>query len=774
MTAIPFGGVTRDGIAFAGSNDSAAAGSIADAENAGTSNVKLDSLTVGIGGFYKNGQPTSVRVGFSGLTEGKIYRLKLETLDSDGTPTRWNHDFTPDSERATVETSLLFGKATGNLTIRLDDAATQTRLFQRSFGPSKNFEKQVPSISSEKIIFPPPATGIRPVWLQIGPPESGLSEVVGELRLDEKYRPVIYSVEQFADLPSESTGFEAVDILFVFGDLADFWSDARPEDPRITSLFRWVEEGGRLVIVGGTKSLPLFREGGALAGLLPGRVAADSLQEIRIANELVQYVPRSKNLVMTGSLDNPFLRVPLLEPAPGALVDLKEMETPILVRQAVGFGTVTFCAADPSAPPLLGWNGRTGFWLRLLGLEGEGAIPPRTDSALVDLGYSDLSGQLRSSLDRFDGVQNFPFSMILVLIFLYILAIGPLDWFVTHRLLKRPNLTWITFPLWILIFSALAVLIGTRTRSGELRVNRVDLVDVDAASGRIRGTSWTGFYSSKAARYDLVLHPSLSPPPIDHPDVRLAWLGLDGKGIGGMASRTVSTGDWRDPYQIEPDGRLTALPVQVRSSKSLIGRWDGKTAVGAVPLLEDRDGELVGTVVNPLNQPLEEAVVYYGKWVIHLGTLPPGETVVDRKTKKIDYSRVLGGAIDPFNENRSNTMTQGSLYRYDTMSADVAYILRTTMFYRMAGGIRSVGLANTGQQYLDASELIRTGRAVLTGTLRPERSDGDTEMIPSARTDLNVLRDGEETPFVTPGEKWGQTVRHPVFLRIIFPVRRDS
>ena len=53
------------------------------------------------------------------------------------------------------------------------------------------------------------------------------------------------------------------------------------------------------------------------------------------------------------------------------------------------------------------------------------------------VGYRDLTGQFRASLDRFTGVGVIPFRAIAALIVLYIALIGPLDYFLLRRLTRR-------------------------------------------------------------------------------------------------------------------------------------------------------------------------------------------------------------------------------------------------------------------------------------------------------------------------------------------------
>lgn len=49
---------------------------------------------------------------------------------------------------------------------------------------------------------------------------------------------------------------------------------------------------------------------------------------------------------------------------------------------------------------------------------------------------------------------TFPITFFLISILAYLLAVGPLDYFLT-RLFRRPWLTWVTLPLWAILFTTL-------------------------------------------------------------------------------------------------------------------------------------------------------------------------------------------------------------------------------------------------------------------------------------------------------------------------------
>ena len=83
-------------------------------------------------------------------------------------------------------------------------------------------------------------------------------------------------------------------------------------------------------------------------------------------------------------------------------------DLPLVVREPCGLGEVTFIAFDLAAPPLADWAGRPHLLRRLFTMLSEEDYESieTTSSGLTSLGYDDLTGQLRASLDVFPGIRG--------------------------------------------------------------------------------------------------------------------------------------------------------------------------------------------------------------------------------------------------------------------------------------------------------------------------------------------------------------------------------
>src|SRR4029077_18634492 len=112
-------------------------------------------------------------------------------------------------------------------------------------------------------------------------------------------------------------------------------------------------------------------------------------------------------------------------------------------------------------------------------------VPPEDPNGLrnqvIADASSDVSTALHRDLDRFD-VAVISFGWVALFILLYILVVGPLDYLILKRVFKRLEWTWITFPTGVLIVSAIAYFTAYAVKGNDLKINKIDLVDLDMRS----------------------------------------------------------------------------------------------------------------------------------------------------------------------------------------------------------------------------------------------------------------------------------------------------
>lgn len=756
-----------------------------------SSALEASAVVVGLDGVYKNGFQTRVVA----IWRGNAERIELETLDSDGTPFVVAKTPTADeNEAGRAEFSLVLPKANAALTLRCVDANGTT--------VEKTFEPGARSSDSETV-FTAPSSASKPIYFVVGEGEIGLDDAFSTLRWSEARRPTVVQVDSLADAPTDWRSYEAVERLILTTANPETFAGLGPNDARVVAIERWLERGGDVVLLAGESSISAIKADGALSAFSPGARVADAPHEFRVVNSLLSNLEGVKNLAMTGTKSSPYLRVPVVsELKPNAVVGMLEAETPLFVERPVGLGTVAFFAADLSTPPFSNWMGRGVLWAKILGVSATGTAAAADAPVYVKRGYRDISGQLRGANDVFEGVAAPSFALVLALAFVYLLAVGPLDWFLAKKAFKRPSTTWATFPTFVLLFGALAVWATSATRTNEPRLNQIDLIDVDVESGVVRDVSWFGLYSPQDGRRALTFAPGAASAFgkdakfVDAPTATLTPLTLSGDGVGGAEQQTFAPRVWDVPYSSAASADSTAslndVPFLARSSKSFVGRWTGRLTEPPRGDLYDDGLALRGTIVNPFDVPIYSAFVIYSGGAYSLGTLAPGETKLERSAIRLEARRVL-------NEHRSSVPTERAerwnSTDYNAGSRRVPYILRAASFYDLGGGLETYGLEKRLQGDVDLSDLIRCGRAVVYGTVvDPEAEkfrpleDGAPSRTGSAKgktdAELAVEKFGtfgssdELTPTVATSTGNDGSVATPskrtVVVRLVLPLRRGA
>jgi hypothetical protein len=334
------------------------------------------------------------------------------------------------------------------------------------------------------------------------------------------------------------------------------------------------------------------------------------------------------------------------------------------------------------------------------------------------LGFTDISGQLRGALDQFGGVAFIPFWIVAVLALTYIAILFPVNYWVLNRWLERPMLAWLFFPAAIVIFCVVAVAVANHAKGTALHVNQLDLVDVNLVDvnlidgGEVRGTTWFDLFSPENAVYDLHAEPKVAGSQLAHaqsPQL-ISWLGLAGKGLGGMSSGIASAPLFDEAYTIDRQkGVIDGVPMPVWSSKPFIARWEanarGVTSDLVVTTTSDR--KLRGTLTSELDVELTDCLLLFDRWAYPISTIPAhGQS---RPLEQVELSTIEGDLT----KRRTPGMAADEVLPYDRAGFDVARIIELMMFHEVAGGENYTGLVHRYQRFTDLSSQLQFDRAIL-------------------------------------------------------------
>jgi hypothetical protein len=174
-------------------------------------------------------------------------------------------------------------------------------------------------------------------------------------------------------------------------------------------------------------------------------------------------------------------------------------DTPLLITSHQGRGRVTVLLFNPERDPFRSWKNLPSFWAKLAGVPpGLYKEPPENPS--MSMGYT-IDSVFGAMIDS-KQVRKLPVEWLLLLLILYLCVIGPLDQYWLKRL-KRPMLTWITFPCYVVCFSLLIYFIGYKLRAGETEWNELHFVDVlvNGDHAELRGRTYASIYSPVNSTY---------------------------------------------------------------------------------------------------------------------------------------------------------------------------------------------------------------------------------------------------------------------------------
>ncbi len=187
---------------------------------------------------------------------------------------------------------------------------------------------------------------------------AGLSGTSGAVR-------VVYP--RVDDLPDSWGGYDGLDMVVVHDT---YFRQLR--EAQVSALERWVVAGGVLVFTGGAAGLQ--HAGAGFDRLLPVQVTGirevDSLPSLAAA---------------AGRPDGPRGKVTIAEATlkEGSVI-ADQAGLPLLVRRAMGRGSIWFMAVDPTLPPFTTWPGTLALWRTVDARDRRGAIAPPTRSPAED------------------------------------------------------------------------------------------------------------------------------------------------------------------------------------------------------------------------------------------------------------------------------------------------------------------------------------------------------------------------------------------------------
>ena len=575
-------------------------------------------------------------------------------------------------------------------------------------------------------------------------------------------------LDNSAELPRQWFGYDSADVVLLFSSDGNFTNDLLNE--RDLSAYRalteWVRRGGRLIVFAGRNFAALSQLDNQQP-LLPVRLTGTNTA-VHAGRLFGGTAPPAKMH---------FTKFAAKPNQPHQLEDRVSLEQAVMARGRHGMGEVIVYGFDPDLPEFTRWEGQSAFWTSLLAmLANEGLQRTgQNQNSNVYFGqenYDELGTHLQQTLEDFQDVPVISFGWVALFILIYILIVGPADYFFLKKVVKRLEFTWITFPLVVLIISAVAYFTAYYVKGNDQRINKVDLVDIDVPGRQVYGHTWFTIFSPRIQHYTVGVEPTSDQGwgARDDAGVTLSWLGRpDSSGMGYR--RPSSPSLFRRTYDFEHDlAGMRGVPIPVWSTKSFTASWaTTKQVDGLIEAdIQETGTGLTGHVVSKLPVDLSHAaLVRYRDGqsleVYRMGTLVAGarRSLADltRENQLQGLLNDASSAQPPVNKgayqrpllNCSQTMVEALFYNAQTQSARSR---------------RNSGLRNLDQTWRARGH----GEVILFArVLRPDETDAEAvtkDARSATRLWLGALpQPGEARPPLS------GTLSQDTYVRVFLPVR---
>jgi hypothetical protein len=526
-------------------------------------------------------------------------------------------------------------------------------------------------------------------------------------------------------LPAQWFGYSAVDLAILPTATEDFLKKLVGVDDKGTdqlkALAEWVRRGGRLVISVSPANLQHVQR------LLTSKVWQPALPRVlREENKLIKVQPLLGLQNWSEALSEPFVNMPeggatIVQLERPAQVEVEKMSDgddpkPLIVRFPHGMGSIVILAFDVKNEPWSSWKGRFKFWAKVVRRFAPDSGGQAFDDAAFgggNAGYGqDITTMLHDELDKFDS-PAVSFGWVVLFIFIYILVVGPVDYLLLKFVFKRLELTWITFPAVVVTVSVLAYFTAYALKGKELKINKIDLIDIDMrshldssnqpAGATAYGTTWFTILSPRIQNYTIGIEPVAKPWLLvetkKQPPATVSWLGrTEVAGVGGMG-RGRSQGLFNRTYSFEADAvGLRDVPIPVWTTKAFTASWAARFE--QLPLEVDlhydagRNEILTGTIKSNLPFVLQDiGIVYKGKWYPLSNKNNVNQLAKEDGVLKVALNKAQQHQEDLTNwAMAGNNQVGGQQIRYDRYNEtpstgsmqDPSLLLRRLMFYEAA------------------------------------------------------------------------------------------
>ena len=419
------------------------------------------------------------------------------------------------------------------------------------------------------------------------------------------------------EIPGNTYGLNSFAGLIVGDATTGRWSAEQR-----AALSAWVARGGKLVVGGGPNARKAVEGLGELPPLRPrGSVTASGLTGFGSG------APGGQWVLATGDL------------IPEANHQRDQEGLPLVAGRTWGRGTVTSLAFDPATSGFTAWSGAGSFWT---GLGLDVGLPASLQSPFSQNGSASYTGtsqsyQIANVLRDLPGLSLPPTWAVGLVLLLFIILIGPVNYLVLRRLDRR-ELAWVTIPALTIVFALGIYAFGATTKGRSITVNSVSIVRIapDARAAEVQ--AFYGIFTPSRGTRDFgvatdALFTGFSQNGLGDPGELGGDVRFEQGTSGGV--RAASFAQWTQ-RSVAAQGTVDPAPLVLRAELS----WQGS--------------KLVGTVTNTSNQALEDALLVYSNAYFNVGNLAPGAS------RAVDWLPVSAGGTTGYRSGLGTAFYAGT------------------------------------------------------------------------------------------------------------------
>lgn len=501
---------------------------------------------------------------------------------------------------------------------------------------------------------------------------------------------------------------------------------------QVAALLTWLNLGGNLII--GVEQINDINATTWLRSIFPGDLK--DIQTVSNHSELQDWVrdmptPRQRSPIRFNGRKksdvNPFSDLPddpafekaNLQVATGTIRDGEILaaagDVPLIIQSHQGRGLVTALLFSPEREPVKTWKNLPALWARVAGVDSR--LYGSENYNGPGMGGWSVDGVFGAMIDS-KQIRKLPVEWLLLLLIVYLVVIGPLDQYWLKRI-KRPMLTWITFPCYVVLFSLLIYFIGYKLRAGETEWNEIHLVDVlpNRDGAALCGHTYASIYSPVNATY------------------RVEGEQLFSTFRGEFQSWSSGQGNERAEVFQNGDNYKADIFVPVWTSQLYESDWLQPTSLPIKFTVAADDSGWSVTVLNQLERAVTNARVAVAGRIMDLGDLPAGQTKTfklgrEQGTTLTDFVHRYGANFQSASESRRHAF--GGSTRIEDLPD-------SSMAASFISEISDEGMRFVTPPGLDLGRLLDNGNAVLLAWESDYSPIGPINRFPTRRSHKDTL-----------------------------------